>query len=164
MKQKEAVLAAITSVLAEEGAIGLDGSSVSGLLTKSVRSQITTILVTQFEAGEIDMKPAFAAKINGNTPALRAYVSGLISNWVRKDEQLNGGVEYTPKSPGSRKGQGDPALKALRQLFSEATSLEDKDEIQVYINARVAEINSTKVRKVPDMTQLPAELVAKLNL
>lgn len=161
MKQKEAVKAAITSVLGEFNS----ESSVSSLLTKSVRASITNKLVEQFQNGEIDQKPSFAAKVANNLPALRAYVSGLISNWVRKDSNLNGGVAYTPKSPGSRKGQGDPQLKALRALHSQATTDGDREEIQGYIDARVEEIATSKnSHKVVDYSALPPELAAKLNL
>ncbi len=33
---------------------------------------------------------------------LELYVSGLVSNWMRKDKRLNGHTTYSPRRPGSR--------------------------------------------------------------
>ena len=166
MKQKDAVYTAVIQVLSENDVELESGSSVSSFLTKELRAQVTTILVNGFQTSEIDMDENFAKNTVGNLPKLRAYVSGLISNWVRKDSRLNGNIAYVPKNPGSRKGSGDAQLKALRALFAQATNDSDRAEIQGYIDTRLSEIQLTKVssaRKV-DVTQLPEALVTKLNL
>jgi hypothetical protein len=165
MKQKDAVFTAITNVLSENGIPFTSGSNVNVLLTKEYRAQVTDSLVSSFQAGEIDMDAAFAGNIKSNTPKLRAYVSGLISNWVRKDTRLNGNIPYAPKAPGSRKGYTDPQLKALRTLHSQAETDEDRDEIQGYIDARIVALDANKVSsKKVDVSQLPEALAAKFNL
>lgn len=165
MKQKDAVFSAISQVLGDNGVAFESGLNVSSLLNKEFRGQITNILVASFQNGEIDMDANFANTTKHNTPKLRAYVSGLISNWVRKDTRLNGNIAYVPKAPGSRKGSGDPQLKALRALYGQATTDADRNEIQGYIDTRVAELESAKFSTSKlDISALPEELVAKLGL
>lgn len=165
MKQKEAVFTAINHVLSENQVSFESGLDVSTLLTKEIRSQVTNILVNQFQSNEVDMDTNFAANTVTNTPKLRAYVSGLISNWVRKDTRLNGNIAYVPKNPGSRKGSGDPQLKALRALHGQATNDADRAEIQGFIEARITELQVAKATTAKlDVSLLPEALVAKLNL
>lgn len=95
---------------------------------------------------------------------LKAYVSGLQSNWLRKDKRLNGNVSYVAKNPGSRVGSSDPSLKAMRALLSTLTTEAEKAEVQGYIDTKVAEIQATKaIKKVSiDINALPAELRSKV--
>jgi hypothetical protein len=165
MKQKDAVFTAINHVLSENQVSFESGSDVSTFLTKEIRGQVTNILVNQFQSNEVDMDTNFATNTVTNTPKLRAYVSGLISNWVRKDTRLNGNIAYVPKNPGSRKGSGDPQLKALRALHGQATNDADRTEIQGFIDARINELQVAKATTAKlDISLLPEALVAKLNL
>jgi hypothetical protein len=95
---------------------------------------------------------------------LKTYISGLTSNWVRKDKRLNGDVAYIAKAPGSRAGSGDLQLKAMRTLQSQLTNPSDKAEVQAHIDARVKEISATKIKKVViDASVLPEALRTKLS-
>lgn len=106
--------------------------------TPEQRKQINMILFAGFRAGEIQLEREFTDK------ELMAYVSGLQSNWLRKDKRLNGGVTYVAKNPGSRQGVGDSQLKNLMLLKSTVTDPTEIAEIEEYIAARKAEIAAAK--------------------
>ena len=150
MNQKEAVFAAICSVTGHTGEGVLE-------ISKEQRAQVNMILFEGFRAKKIQLDKEFSDS------DLKSYVSGLQSNWIRKDKRLNGGVQYTAKNPGSRQGSGDPALKALRALFSTLTTDADKAEVQAYIDARMTEIATTKQVATVDFSALPADLQAKYS-
>lgn len=151
--QKEAVYNAVTSVLTENNINVSEGTDVSTLMTRELRSQVNQILFEGFKSGTIELDRQF------NDTDLKGYVSGLQSNWLRKDKRLNGGNTYSAKNPGSRVGSSDPSLKAMRALLSTLTEESDKAEVQAAISARVAEINASKVKKVSiDSSVLPEAL------
>ena len=139
IKQKDAVYQAITSVLAEEGVHFEDGMNVGSDMTKERRSTVSNILVAGFQGGTIELD-----KVYETESALRSYVSGLISNWIRKDTRLNGNTKYVAKNPGSRFGASDDQLKALRALLSQTTDETERTEIQGYIDARLTELKKSK--------------------
>ena len=149
MNQKEATYQAICNVTGHTG----DGVLI---ISKEQRAQVNMILFEGFRAGTIQLDREFS------DADLKGYVSGLQSNWICKDNRLNGGVKYAAKNPGSRAGSGDPALKALRALMSTLTTDADKSEVQGYIDARLAEITVAK-QEVIDYSALPADLAAKFG-
>ena len=150
MNQKEAVYTAVVNVTGFSGDGAVD-------VSKEQRAQVNAILFEGFRAGNISIDREF------NDAELKKYISGLTSNWLRKDTRLNGGTAYIAKNPGSRAGSGDASLKAMRALLSTLTSAEDKAEVQKHIDERVSEIASTKVTKVIDYSMLPADLAAKFS-
>ena len=110
------------------------------------------ILVEGFQAGKINF--------DGEMPSeakLKAYVSGLQSNWLRKDKRLNGNVQYTAKNPGSRAGSTDPQIKAMRLLLATKSDAAEKEDIQSFIDKRLAEIKPTKSVAI-DVSALPEAL------
>ena len=147
--QKEATYQAIVNVTGHTGEGVLE-------ISKEQRAQVNMILFQGFRAGTIQLDREFT------DADLKSYVSGLQSNWIRKDKRLNGGVQYTAKNPGSRAGSGDPMLKNLRTLLSTLTTDADKMEVQGYIDARIAEITVAK-QEVIDFSALPADLAAKFG-
>ena len=152
--QKEAVYNAVTHVLGTEFP---DSGPVTP--TKEQRAQVNLILFQGFRAGEIELDREFT------DTELKAYVSGLQSNWLRKDKRLNGNIAYVAKNPGSRAGVGDPQLKALRALLKTQVDPNKIKEIHEYIERRTAEISATKAKTVEvNVDDLPAELRAKLGL
>ena len=152
--QKEAVYNAVISVLSENNISVSEGTDVGTIMNKELRSQVNSILVEGFTNGSIELSKQFSSDAK-----LRGYVSGLQSNWIKKDSRLNGGTKYTAKNPGSRIGSGDAQLKAMRTLLSTLTSESDRMEVQSHIDARVAEINAAKVKKVViDTNSLPESL------
>lgn len=158
LSQKEAVYNAVTSVLNENNISVSEGTDVSTLMTRELRSQVNQILFESFRSGTVQLDREFS------DTDLKAYVSGLQSNWLRKDKRLNGNVSYVAKNPGSRVGSSDPSLKAMRALLSTLTTEAEKAEVQGYIDTKVAEIQATKaIKKVSiDINALPAELRSKV--
>jgi hypothetical protein len=154
--QKEAVFTAITNVLTEANISFEEGHDVAALMSKDFRAQVNAILFEGFRSGTIDLDRTFT------DTELKAYVSGLQSNWIRKDKRLNGDVKYIAKNPGSRAGSGDAQLKAMRALLSTLSSPEDKAEVQSANDSRVMEVKATKVKNVTiDYSVLPAHIAAK---
>ena len=148
MKQSEAVVQAVVNVCGEtEGAYQP---------TKEQRAQIAEILFAGFQAGKIDLKSAKDEK------ELKAYIPGLITNWLNKSPKLNGGVKYETKNPGSRTGSSDPQVKAMRALLSTKTDEFERAEIQKFIDARLAELAPTKTVTI-NVDDLPEELRAKYS-
>jgi hypothetical protein len=158
MTQKEAVYNAVTSVLSEAGIEVPTGHSYSEFITKELRSQVNNILVEGFKSGSVELSKSF------DDAGLKNYVSGLQSNWLRKDKRLNGGVAYVAKNPGTRTGGTDPQIKNLRALRSTLTEASDIAEVDAHIAARLAEIAASKKPAVKvDFSALSPELAAKFQ-
>jgi len=143
-KQKDAVFAAVCDVR------GTTEFSSAVELTKEERSTVQAALIAGFQNGSI----AYQGDAT-DTTKLTSYVSGLVSNWLRKDKRMNGNVAYVAKNPGTRTGAGDEALKAMRTLLSATTDEEARAEIQVEIDKRVGEL---KPKKVINVDALPESL------
>lgn len=142
--QREAVFQAVTNVMGHQ-----DGAYAP---SKEQRAQVNNILFEGFKSGKV--------AYDGELPTdkdLRAYVSGLQSNWLRKDKRLNGNVSYTPKNPGSRAGSGDAQVKAMRLLLQTKSDPAERAEIQAFIDKRLAEIKPAKTVTI-DVEALPEEL------
>ena len=150
MSQKEAVFSAICNVTGHTG----EGQVI---ISKEQRAQVNAVLFEGFRAGTIELDKTFSDS------DLKSYVSGLQSNWIRKDKRLNGGVQYTAKNPGSRAGSADPQLKAMRALLSTLTDETERNEVQSHIDARVNAISAEKQAKTVDFSALPADLAAKFG-
>ena len=150
MKQKDAVYQAIVNVM------GSVDEGVACTPSKEERSQVNQILFEGIRSGTID----FAGDFLGDDAKLKAYVSGLQSNWLRKDERLNGGVAYVPKNPGSRTGSTDPQVVAMRGLLESKSDPAERAEIQGHIDARLAQLRPAKSAKTINVDDLPEELKA----
>lgn len=146
MSQKEAVFSAVTNVCGN-----VDGAYHP---TKEQRASVNQILFEGFRASTIECEREYTDS------ELKAYVSGLQSNWLRKDKRLNGGTQYVAKNPGSRAGSTDPQIKAMRLLLSTKTDPSERAEIQAFIEKRLGEIKPSKVVDI-DFAALPAELAEK---
>ena len=145
VNQKEAVYNAVTNICSpsDEGVYSP---------TKEQRAQVNMILFEGFRSETIELDSTFTDS------ELKAYVSGLQSNWLRKDKRLNGNVQYIAKNPGSRTGSSDPQIKAMRLLLSTKTDADERAEIQSFIDKRVAE-----VKPAAKATELTAEQIAVLE-
>ncbi len=157
LSQKSAVYNAITSVLKENGVHFEDGMNIQGVMSREFRGQVNAILIEGFKSGGIELDREYGDS------ELKAYVSGLQSNWLRKDKRFNGGTQYVAKNPGSRAGSSDPQLKNLRALRSTLTDPSDIAEVDAHIEKRLSEISVAKVKTTVDYSALPAELQAKFN-
>jgi hypothetical protein len=144
MNQKDATYSAITEVVGEFEGICQP--------TKEQRANINKILFDGFRLETIELS---ADKVYTDSE-LKNYVSGLISNWLRKDQRLNGGGKYVAKNPGSRAGSGDASIQAMKMLLATKTDAKERKEIQDFIDKRIAEIK-------PAPEQLSAEQIEKLK-
>jgi hypothetical protein len=145
LSQKEAVFKAVTNTVGQDN----DGAYKP---TKEERGVVNNILFESFKAGEIN----YDGELPSDTD-LKSYVSGLQSNWLRKDKRLNGGVQYVAKNPGSRAGSTDPQIVAMRRLLSKVETKTDRDQIQAHIDRRLAEVKPTKTVTI-NIADLPEEL------
>lgn len=143
MTQKEAVFQAVLNVCGTQ-----DGAYTP---SKEERASVNQVLFEGFRSGTIELDREYTDS------ELKAYVSGLQSNWLRKDKRLNGGTQYVAKNPGSRAGSTDPQIKAMRALLGTKTDASERAEIQAFIDKRVAEIKPAKTVTI-NVADLPAEL------
>jgi hypothetical protein len=141
MNQKEAVFNAVTNTCEPTGDNHYEP-------TKDERAVINQILFEGFRNETIELDREYSDS------ELKSYVSGLQSNWLRKDKRLNGGVQYVAKNPGSRAGSGDPQIKALRLLLSTKSDPVARAEIQKAIDARAAQVKPTKAELTAEQIEL----------
>jgi len=129
--QKEAVFNAVSAVLQQNGIAIEPGTNVVDLMTRELRAQVNQRLFDAFQSGTVKLDREYS------DTELKAYVSGLQSNWLRKDTRFNGnGDTSAPKKVS------DPQLKALYGLMKIAVGDEDRIEIQSHIDARLAQIST----------------------
>lgn len=143
MTQNEAVYMAVRAVFGE-----LDTIPETGKWSSGQKEQVHGLMMQMYKAGQW-------TKQSGGTDnaSLLKYIPGLVNNHVRKDKRLNGGVEYTPKNPGSRSGSGDEMVKNMRLLLSVTDDPEAKAAIQTEIDKRLAELKpkvDIAVEKLPE--------------
>ena len=143
LTQKEAVFQAVINVCGP--------SDEAFAPTKEQRASVNQILFEGFRSGTIELDRTYS------DTELKAYVSGLQSNWLRKDKRLNGNIAYVAKNPGSRTGSGDTQIKAMRALLSTKTDPTERAEIQTFIDKRISEIKPVKSVEL-NVADLPEEL------
>ncbi len=160
MKQSEAIFQAVQNTYNENGVHFEEGMDVESTFTKELRGQVHEIVCEGFQSGRIDFAdtPSNKAKL-ADRAKLSAYVSGLISNWVRKDPRLNGSVKYVAKNPGSRAGQSDEQMKTLRALAKQFAGTEKEGLINAQIEKRRTELAAAKSKSVT----LTDEQLSKLD-
>ena len=156
VNQKTATYNAIKTVCKELSISHEDGQVLE--LSKDARKFVSTILIEGFQTKQIELSKTYDDK------QLKDFVSGLVSNWLRKDTRFNGGIQYTAKNPGSRSGSTDPQIKALKAVQALNTDPDKIKEIQSYIDARLTEIGQAKKVVQLNVEDLPADLRAKLGL
>lgn len=129
MNQKDAVFLAIKEL--KRGAVDTE---TPVQLTKQEKKVVEQKLFDGFKKGRV--------AYNHEMPSddkLALYVSGLVSNWLRKDKRLNGQRNYVPQRPGSRSmpmqaSTIDPEqLEALRKLAGGSG-----EEVQIFVVKRPA--------------------------
>jgi len=149
LNQKEATYNAIINAIDNAGVSFEDGDVAKDVLTTEMRSEVRETLFTQFRNEEISYGEGFETKLNDDTE-LKKYIAGLVSNWVKKDKRLNGNVQYQIQNPGSRAGQGDDTIKALRSLIKQLAATGNEDglvEAKEALSARQAELSAAKAVK-----------------
>lgn len=159
LSQKDGVFNAIKSFCEEHGKHFEEGMKCE--LETSERKAIIAMLVSATEQGELQVK---SAKASADLPK---YWEGTLSNWLRKDERLNGGVEYQPKNPGSRAGSGDEELKNLKLLLKQVEASGNEvgiEQVKQAIEERKAKIVEEKAAKLAVNTNAIPENLRHLVL
>lgn len=150
MNQKEATYNAIISAFENANVSFESGDVAKDSLTAEMRSEVRETLFTQFRNSEVVFSDTFAETKLNNDSELKKYIAGLVSNWVKKDKRLNGNVQYKIANPGSRAGQGDEQVKALRSLIKQLTVAGNTDgltEAKEALTARQATLAAAKATK-----------------
>ena len=160
--QRNAVFAAICNIRQVESF----DSPVT--LTKDERGLVHQMVCEGFRSGAIEFEntPANQEKLASDSK-LSGYVSGLISNWLRKDTRLNGGGKYVAKNPGSRAGQSDEQMKTLRALAKQFAGTDKEQVVLAQIEKRKSELAAAKVKSVEltpeQIDALPADVKEALG-
>jgi hypothetical protein len=157
--QREATFEAIVTVLSNSNVSFTPGSNVKSVLTSDHKKQVRQILINGFKSGTVEHTQDFAkTKLNSDTE-LNKYCSGLISNWVKKDNRLNGNVKYQTVNTGTRVGSSDPQVKELRKLLKATAGTAEEKDVNEALNARLAQVKSTKTPKISiDVEAIPENL------
>ena len=160
--QRNAVFAAICNIRNVES---FDGPVT---LTKDERGLVHQMVCEGSRSGAIEFEntPANQEKLASDSK-LSGYVSGLISNWLRKDTRLNGGGKYVAKNPGSRAGQSDEQMKTLRALAKQFAGTDKEQVVLAQIEKRKSELAAAKVKSVEltpeQIDALPADVKEALG-
>lgn len=151
MNQKEAVFHFITNIK--------EIGSGPVILSDSERKEVIHSLVEGFQDCNISYKGTLPTE-----PELRKYVSGMLSNWLRKDTRLNGGVKYEAKNPGSRAGSSDPQVKAMRALLKTLDSNDPRRAtVEATLNSHIEANRATKQKVTVNFEDLPESLRAQFE-
>ena len=154
MNQKECVFGAVAAYLEENNRLYELDSKQPIQLSKTDKSTIVSMVC----AARSEMELSSEADQKYDTPQkFKTYANGLVNNWLRKDTRLNGGERYVTKNPGSRAGQGDDTIKALRALKSTLTNTDEVAQVQAAIDTRAAEIKTVKPSAPINIAALPEQ-------
>lgn len=149
ISQKEAVFNAATSIMGSDFKAGTD----CGAWFKSRPEQKKQLQAAVLEGANS------VFEVKSEQENMNTYVTGLIANHLRKDTRLNGGEKYVAANPGSRAGQGDPEIKASRQLLKTlAEGSAEYDKVKSFIDTKIASNKAAKQTIEIDVEALPAEL------
>jgi len=133
-------------------------------LTKEQRSQILDIMAEDLVKHNCLSEQAMS-KFKDVAGVRKGYASALLSDCLRKEESLNGGIKYEPKAPGSR--TKDAQLIALKQLIAKYTNENDQEKLDVVTKAydkRVQALNVAKAKVVEiDLSVLSEDLQVLLT-
>ena len=150
--QKEGVYQAVCAVTEQ------DSFDSAVELTSDQRASVVQIVTQGLMSGDIEISDSARDKYDTEAK-VRGYTNGLVSNWLRKDKRLNGGVKHQIKNPGSRAGAGDPILKNLKLFRSTLTEPDHIAAVDAEIEARQAALKTERAKKVDiDMSLIPDDL------
>ncbi len=128
-------------------------------LTKEQTSQVLDIIATNLIKHDA-ISPDALAKFKDVAGVRKGYASALLNDALRKVPELNGGIKYEPKAPGSR--TKDAQLIALKQLIAKYTNENDDTKlaaVMVAYDKRINELNVAKAKVVAiDLSVLSEDL------
>lgn len=126
----------------------IPNQDVKEYATKVDKQAIATKVSEMMLEGEVELSDSARAKYGESVDVLTSkYTMGMVTNWFNKSKELNGGVKYETKNPGSRIGSGDEQLKELGLLRKQLLQIGNEDgvrRVDEAITARRAEIQAAK--------------------
>lgn len=136
ISQKQAVVDGVKSVLGSN----FDPSTpAKQQLTSSNISSIRDTIVAGITSGSVVYKGD-----TNNLSKVKTYVSGLISNHLRKAKELNGGSGYAPKQKRQKtNGKKDSVISELKTLLS---TLEPNSEAYSEVESEISKRLSVAVK------------------
>lgn len=164
MKQKDAVVSTVLSVLTERNVEYVLGGEIpiTDVLTKQDITEVKACVLSMFVNEECGFKDEVTKAKHFETDAtLRKYVNGLCDNHIRKTKEFHCGNTYKAKNPGSRAGNSDPQIKALKALLTQTTESDQIAQINEAIAERQTAIAVEKAKSVViNVNDLPDHLKA----
>lgn len=147
VSQYIAVYNAVVSLFKDSGRHFENGMNVA--LSADDRKTIIQVVSQGLQSGSIEITDS--AKATHNTPKkMYNYATNLVSDRLRKDKRLNGGIKSEPQKPGSRLGAKDKIVKALRLYKKKyCETSEQKAEADAAIAKRIAEIKLENLKNEP---------------
>lgn len=136
LSQKDAVVKEVKAILGSSfNSASPARDQLSDDQLKTIRANITNGIMN----GLIEFK-----KDTFTEEEVSRYVSGMVSNHLRKAKELNGGETYVPQSTG--RGSKDPQIAELSKLLKTyAEGSEQYSQVLSAIESRKAELNAFKV-------------------
>lgn len=135
ISQKDSVVNEVKAIL---GSSFDPSSPARDQLTDDQLKTIKSNIVSGIIAGSVDFK-----KETTDEKEISRYVSGMVSNHLRKAKELNGNQTYSPQSTG--RGSRDPQISELNKLlktYNEGS--EEYNQIVTAIESRKAELNAER--------------------
>lgn len=160
LSQHEAVVQVTQAHFGEKFIPGADVKEIS---TKADKQAIATKIAEMIIEGTVELSDSARAKYGESIETLTSkYVVGMVTNWFNKSTQLNGGLKYQAKNPGSRAGGGDIQIKEMRLLRKQLSDLGNSDgvaRVDAAIAERVAELRAASAKTIEiNVDSLPEAL------
>ena len=156
-KQSQAVVEITKSILGERFVPGQD---VKSYATKSDRQAIAAKIAELMLDGQVALSDEAKAKYGESAETLaKRYVMGMVTNWFNKSPELNGGVKYETKNPGSRAGSSDEEVRELRKLRKHLESIGNADGVTKVDEAIVNRLTAIGAAKSPSVPSIRSELI-----
>lgn len=126
-------------------------------LSPAERKDVVDSLVAQITADPTVISENKRAKIMETSQSLRMYCTGLVSNWLRRDPRLNGGVKDVPKTTGTSRTK-NPTLKNLNNLLKQVQGRpEAEEQVKAEIEKEKAKAAAEKMMAI-DASVVPEHL------
>jgi len=148
IKQKDAVYAAFAAAQGQ----GLEGEAAKDFAVEQVKAGLMT--------GEISHSTGFTDEAKA-----KSYAKALISNWLKKDDRLNGGTKYVPskrRGPQVKDETLKKLLESLKSLKAHDADAELIAKVEAMAQKRREEVQAakaqSKVQSIEDTMKALADL------
>ena len=135
VSQKQSVVNEIKAIL---GGTYNENIPARDQLTEDQLKTVKANVVAGILNGSIEFKTEYSDEKD-----VIRYVSGMVSNHLRKARELNGNVNHSPLSSG--RGSRDPQISELTKLLKTySDDSEEYKQVIIAINARKTELTAEK--------------------